>query len=242
VGRGGGSLEDLWAFNEEVVARAIRRSAIPIVSAVGHEIDYTIADFAADLRAPTPSAAAQLVVPIKAEVRQRLDAINASITASTRQTIEGHRRHLTHLAARMRDPEALIRQARQRLDDDTAELGEAILTQVERGRREVRELSVRVTNPVAWRTAIGALRAQVEYLRDRLYSRMRAVGDERRARLTAAGQRLDAVSPLRVLERGYAVVTQRTSGRVVTDAQQVEIGADLHIRLARGAIHAKVIA
>jgi exodeoxyribonuclease VII large subunit len=239
VGRGGGSLEDLWAFNEEIVARAIRRSAIPIVSAVGHEIDYTIADFAADLRAPTPSAAAQLVVPIKAEVRQRLDAINALITASMRQTIDSHRRHLTHLAARMRDPEALIRQARQRLDDDTAELGEAILTQVEHGRREVRELSVRVTNPIAWRTAIGARRAQVEYLRDRLYTRMRAVGDERRARLGAAGQRLDAVSPLRVLERGYAVVTQRTSGRVVTDAQQVEVGADLHIRLARGAIHAK---
>ncbi|MGO9263739.1 MAG: exodeoxyribonuclease VII large subunit [Candidatus Binataceae bacterium] len=240
VGRGGGSLEDLWPFNEEVVARAIRRSTIPIVSAVGHEIDYTIADFVADLRAPTPSAAAQLVVPIKAEVRQRLDAISASITGATRQTISGHRRHLAHLMARLRDPETLIRQARQRLDDATAELAKALQTQVEAGRSQVRELTARLMNPVAWRATVAARRARVAHLRERLDAGMRMASEGRRAQLGAAAQRLDAVSPLRVLERGYAVVTQRSSGRVVSDADQVAVGDELRIRLARGGIRANV--
>jgi exodeoxyribonuclease VII large subunit len=240
VGRGGGSLEDLWPFNEEVVARAIRRSTIPIVSAVGHEIDYTIADFVADLRAPTPSAAAQLVVPIKAEVRQRLDAISASITGATRQTINGHRRHLAHLMARLRDPETLIRQARQRLDDATAELAKALQTQVEAGRGQVRELTARLMNPVAWRATVAARRARVAHLRERLDAGMRTASEGRRAQLGAAAQRLDAVSPLRVLERGYAVVTQRSSGRVVSDADQVAVGEELRIRLARGGIRANV--
>ena len=238
VGRGGGSLEDLQPFNEEIVARAIRRCAIPIVSAVGHEIDYTIADFAADLRAPTPSAAAQLAVPIKAEVRQRLDAIGATITASTRQTINAHRRHLSHLVARLRDPGTLIHQARQRLDDDTAELGKAILAQVAAGRSQVRELTARLANPIAWRATVAARRARVEHLRERLHAGMRAASEGRRAQLGAAAQRLDAVSPLRVLERGYAVVTEQSTGRVVSDARQVETGDELHIRLARGGIRA----
>jgi exodeoxyribonuclease VII large subunit len=240
VGRGGGSLEDLWPFNEEVVARAIRRSTIPIVAAVGHEIDYTIADFAADLRAPTPSAAAQMVVPIKAEMRQRLDAISASITGATRQTIDGHRRHLVHLGARLRNPTTLIGQARQRLDDDTAALARALSAQIEAGRGQVRELTARLINPAAWRAATAARRARIAHLRERLAAGMRAAADGRRAQLGSAAQRLDAVSPLRVLERGYAVVTERSNGRVVSDAQQVAVGDELNIRLARGRIRANV--
>src|SRR6516164_5049535 len=103
AGRGGGSLEDLWAFNEESVARAIFRSAIPVVSAVGHEIDYSITDFVADVRAPTPTAAAQLVVPIKAELRRRLFDMQSTLAGAVQQMMASHRRHVTYLDARLRD-------------------------------------------------------------------------------------------------------------------------------------------
>jgi exodeoxyribonuclease VII large subunit len=240
VGRGGGSLEDLWPFNEELVARAIRRSAIPVISAVGHEIDYTIADFAADLRAPTPSAAAQLVVPIKAELRARLDALSATLATAQRQALIGYRHQVAHLAVRLREPTALLSRTRQRLDDDTAELAAAILRQVEARRGTARELTARLANPLAWRATLAARRARVAHLRERLYAGMRAANESRRAQLGAAAQRLDAVSPLRVLERGYAVVTASASGRVVSDARAVDIGEPLHIRLAFGALRANV--
>jgi exodeoxyribonuclease VII large subunit len=239
LGRGGGSLEDLWPFNEEAVARAIRRSAIPIVSAVGHEIDYTIADFAADLRAPTPSAAAQLV-PVKAELRQRLDAINAALIAATRQTLTDHRRNLVHLAVRLRNPARLIAEARQHLDDEAAALAAALGVEIETGRRRVRELSLRLLNPAAWKATVAVPRARVAQLSERLDAAMRMAGETRRAQLGVAAQRLAAVSPLRVLDRGYAVVTMRPSGGVVSGADQVAIGDELDVRLARGRIRASV--
>src|SRR3984957_9065099 len=123
AGRGGGSLEDLWAFNEEIVARAIYASAIPIVSAVGHEIDFTIADFVADLRAPTPTAAAQMVVPEKAELRRRIEETAATLTGAFESAVAAQRREIAHFDARLRDPRNLIRQARQRADEAAAELG-----------------------------------------------------------------------------------------------------------------------
>ena len=239
LGRGGGSLEDLWPFNEEAVARAIRRSAIPIVSAVGHEIDYTIADFAADLRAPTPSAAAQLV-PVKAELRQRLDAVNAALIAATRQTLTDHRRNLVHLAVRLRNPARLIAEARQHLDDEAAALAAALGVEIETGRRRVRELSLRLLNPAAWKATVAVRRARVAQLSERLDAAMRMAGETRRAQLGVAAQRLAAVSPLRVLDRGYAVVTMRPSGGVVSGADQVAIGDELDVRLARGRIRASV--
>ncbi|MFZ0889156.1 MAG: exodeoxyribonuclease VII large subunit, partial [Candidatus Binataceae bacterium] len=117
LGRGGGSLEDLWAFNEEALARAIHDSAIPIVSAVGHEIDYTIADFAADLRAPTPSAAAALVVPNKYELRRRLEETEAALAGKMSAILGANRKHVAQLVARLKDPLAMVRELRQRLDE-----------------------------------------------------------------------------------------------------------------------------
>ena len=109
VGRGGGSLEDLWAFNEEIVARAIHRSQIPVISAVGHEIDYTIADFVADLRAPTPTAAAQLVVPDKAALRRRLDETAATLNGAAVSALSSRRRAVDRLNSRLREPRAALR-------------------------------------------------------------------------------------------------------------------------------------
>jgi exodeoxyribonuclease VII large subunit len=235
VGRGGGSLEDLWPFNEERVARAIRRAAVPVISAVGHEIDYTIADFAADLRAPTPTAAAQLVVPIKADLRRRLDEVEAMIANSTRMALGGQRRHLGQLAARVRDPQALIRQTRQRLDEETAELSRVMSSHIATLRQRLRELLTVLRSPAAH---AREQRLCVARLHERLSAAIHSQRDALRARVAAEARRLDAVSPLRVLERGYAVVTNPRDGRVVTAAAAVALGDELEIRLARGRLRA----
>jgi exodeoxyribonuclease VII large subunit len=284
TGRGGGSLEDLWAFNEETVAQAIYRSAIPVVSAVGHEIDYTIADFVADLRAPTPTAAAQMVVPDKADLRRRLDEIEATLGGAMRSAAAGHRRQLTHLEVRLRDPRNQLRQARQRLDDAAEELGDAVLDRVRGLRQLIRELAARFRTPqvlareqrllasrLAMRLAqalaaqatplrlaaerigarlneanlralIAARRLRVETAGVRLDQEIEAALEKRRMQLGAAAQRLDAVSPLRVLERGYAVVFKAGDGHAVVDAQSVEVGDELNIRLNRGRLTARTTA
>ena len=194
AGRGGGSLEDLWAFNEELVARAVFRSAIPVISAVGHEIDYSIADFVADVRAPTPTAAAQLAVPLKAELHRRLVDTQSRLAGTLQNQTSSQRRHVTHLETRLRNPRGVLRQLRQRLDAVAEELNAAIISRVRENRRT----------------------------------------------LAADSRRLDAVSPLRVLERGYAVVINATDSLAVTDATRVEVGNELDIRLHRGRLRARI--
>lgn len=241
AGRGGGSLEDLWAFNEELVARAIFGSAIPIVAAVGHEIDYTIADFVADLRAPTPTAAAQMVVPDKAQLRQRVEETAATLGGAIQGAVAAQRKELEHFAARLRDPGNLIRQARQRADDAAAELGAALAGRIEETRRRVRELGGRLGSPVARAAAITMRRARIETLMRRLERAIGSIAETRRIRLGGIARQLDAVSPLKVLDRGYALVAMRADGRVVTAASMVEIGDELEIRLKRGRLSARTI-
>jgi exodeoxyribonuclease VII large subunit len=237
VGRGGGSLEDLWPFNEERVARAIRRAPVPVISAVGHEIDYTIADFAADLRAPTPTAAAQLVVPNKADFQRRLDELAGTIANATRLALGGQRRHLGQLAARLREPNVLIRQARQRVDEEAAELSRVMLSRLGACRQKLREQLAVLRSPAA---RAREQRLRVVVLHQRLVAAIQVKRDVCRSRLAAEARRLDAVSPLRVLERGYAVVTNPVDGRVVTDAAAVALGDELKIRLARGQLRAVI--
>ncbi len=281
AGRGGGSLEDLWAFNEELVARAIFRSAIPVVSAVGHEIDYSIADFVADVRAPTPTAAAQLVVPIKAELRRRLFDMQSTLAGAVRNKTSSHRRQLVHLETRLRDPRSVLRQLRQRLDAMEEELNTAIVSRVRESRRNLREFSAHLKIPATigleQRLRVARLtvrlaqamtaranpyrimlerngvrfseanlrapamnaRADLMRLIERLELTAGSALEKQRSRLAADGRRLDAVSPLRVLERGYAVVVNTREGRTITDAARVEIGDELHIRLARGRLRAR---
>jgi exodeoxyribonuclease VII large subunit len=260
VGRGGGSLEDLWAFNEERVARAISRSEIPVVSAVGHEIDYTIADFVADCRASTPTAAAQMVVPVKADLQVRLSEIGNALRGAMKSTLAVERRNLKHLTARIRDPQAAVRQAGCRLDEISGELERAIATRLIVSRRQVGGLGARLRGPgpmireyrrVSARLALhlaksaGAWTERTASLVDRLASRLRddteTVLNAERRRVAELAGRLDAMSPLRCLERGYAAVINRRDGHVVTDAAAVEVGDELHIRLRRGRLRARTV-
>ncbi|HTW89055.1 MAG TPA: exodeoxyribonuclease VII large subunit [Candidatus Binataceae bacterium] len=258
LGRGGGSLEDLWAFNEERVARAIYQSEIPVISAVGHEIDYTIADFVADCRAPTPTAAAQMVVPIRTELELRIGEIGSALNSAMRSGLAAEHRNLRHLGARLRDPRALVRQAGARLDEAGGELEQALALRLGAARNRVSELRGRLRGPIplmreyrrmtarlglhlaksggAWteRTA-----ANVERLATRLSDGTHAMLGADRRRVVELAARLDALSPLRCLERGYAAVINRRDGRLVTDAAAVEVGDELELRLRRGRLRAR---
>jgi exodeoxyribonuclease VII large subunit len=260
VGRGGGSLEDLWAFNEERVARAIYQSEIPVIAAVGHEIDYTIADFVADRRAPTPTAAAQMVVPARADLEARLGELGNALTGAMKSTAAGERRNLRHLAARLRDPRALLRQAGARLDEAGGELEQALALRLGVTRARVAELSGRLRGPGAllreyrrmtsrlalhlansggaWNERTAAL---VERLSTRLGDCAGATLDAERHRVAEFATRLDALSPLRCLERGYAAVVNRRDGQPVRAAAAVEIGDELDIRLNRGRLRARTV-
>lgn len=217
-GRGGGSMEDLWAFNEEVVARAIYDSDIPVISAVGHEPDVTIADFVADLRAPTPSGAAELAVPDRAEYALSVRTLDTRLRTAAHKQIEVWRQRLTTLQERLelRTPANYIAEKRLLLDQMTDRLCAALPARLT---REEQKLTV---------------------LRQRLLSAGQGGLHRRRLRFAQTVATLDAISPLRVLARGYAVATRGKRGAVVTDAAALEAGDTLHIRFAKGAASCRV--
>jgi exodeoxyribonuclease VII large subunit len=236
VGRGGGSLEDLWAFNEEVVARAIFRSSIPVISAVGHEVDYTIADFVADLRAPTPTAAAQMVVPSLVELKERVEALGASLANVMDRELSGRRESVDDLAERIRHPGAIVADARERVAGLDAELRGAVSSRVAEGRRSVRELRLRLRSPEA---TVRDLRLRTGQLRNNLVHGVASALEAKRRQLGADAGRLDALSPLKVLDRGYSVVINKTNSRAVLDAASVKFDDELDIRLAKGRLSAR---
>jgi exodeoxyribonuclease VII large subunit len=238
VGRGGGSLEDLWAFNEEVVARAIFRSAIPVISAVGHEVDYTIADFVADLRAPTPTAAAQMVVPSLDELKERVESLTASLATVMDRELSGHRESVDDLADRIRHPGSIVAEVRDRVADLGSDLADAVISRIADRRRSVRELRLRLRTPDA---RVRDLRTTTARLGMHLVHGAAAALEARRRLLGAMAGRLDALSPLRVLDRGYAVVIDKTNSRAVLDAATVKPGTDLDIRLAKGRLAARAV-
>src|SRR5271156_4498834 len=236
VGRGGGSLEDLWAFNEEIVARAIFRSVIPVISAVGHEVDYTIADFVADLRAPTPTAAAHMVVPSLAELQQRVEALDALLATVMERDLSARRESIDDLSERIRHPGSIVAEARERVAGLELELADAAASRIEDGRRSIRELRLRLRTPDAM---VRDLRVRTARLGSNLIRGAASALEARRAQLGATAGRLDALSPLKVLDRGYAVVINQANSRAVLDAATVKFDDELDIRLAKGRLRAR---
>ena len=217
VGRGGGSLEDLWAFNEEIVARAIAGSKVPVVSAVGHEADFTIADFVADLRAPTPSAAAELVVREKQAVVDSLGQLRARLERFAARPLRDLERRVDELTARLR------REMR-------GELGRA------NHRVVLATRALHASDPVA---RVANDRHRLESLQSRLITSLTRRCDRARYGLRTAVGRLDSLSPLAVLGRGYSL-TRTPTGEVVHSPAQVHVGDAIRVLLHRGSLDARV--
>ena len=234
VGRGGGSLEDLWAFNEEIVARAIADSELPIVSAVGHEVDFSIADMAADHRAPTPSAAAELLSPDQREQMERLKKLEADLVRLIRRKLADAQTRLDHLRARLKHPGAQLREQSQRLDELEQRLILAQKNLLARKRSELALLESRLhaSSPLP---RIQRMQTELQTLQQRMENAMQAKLQVAKSQLAHLAGMLDSLSPLATLARGYAIVTD-DKGSVVTDASTVEIGSQLEARLAKGRI------
>ncbi|MBU2514501.1 exodeoxyribonuclease VII large subunit [bacterium] len=238
VGRGGGSMEDLWAFNEEVVARAIYNSSIPVISAVGHETDFTIADFVADLRAPTPSAAAELVVPLKEYLVFRVSDASNRIENLVIRKIKTEAERLNHLSKRLRSPKAVIQTYMMKIDDLNQRLSQTFENRLSLFSSKVDSLShrLRLLSPLS---QIGNYRQQLSELSSLLETRVKYICTQKRNKAVELTHVLDSVSPLATMTRGYSFVTQ-PSGRVVSEISQVKMNANLIVNLKDGKLETRV--
>ncbi len=238
--RGGGSLEDLWAFNEEAVARAIHASAVPVVSAVGHEIDFSIADFVADLRAPTPSAAAELLVPDAVAVERHLRQWQQRIVALQQRQLQSHAQRLDHLMARLQAqrPQARLAGDRQRLIDLRRRLTSVFREHAQLRQARLERLHARLLaqHPNTRLSLLGRRLAEQD---QRLRRAMTHILERRQTRLQHTARALHAVSPLATLERGYAIVFD-ADGQVLRSAKGVVAGTPLRARLADGELSLRV--
>jgi len=240
VARGGGSLEDLAAFNDEGLARLIAGSHLPVISAVGHETDFTIADFVADLRAPTPSAAAELVIESKHQLAEHLAHLHQRLSRATRYRLLMARSQLSDLAqhgafARIQD---LIARRAQRLDELIYRMGSTHQRLLHEYRNRLEIAAARVRH-FDFRRSLAVTRAQLEAGMDALVRSMRSVLANQHARLNQAAATLEALSPVKILERGYALVFDST-GALLKDASQLSPGDEVSARVAKGSFTAQV--
>lgn len=242
VARGGGSTEDLAAFNDEKLARAVAASELPVISAVGHETDFTIIDFVADLRAPTPSAAAELVIRSRLEVENQAEAARERLVRAMERRLLEARHALIERAqhgafARMMD---LIRQRQQKLDDLTYRLERGQRQTLEQLRRRWENVSATVRH-YDLRRVLAGIRAELDAQTSAMASAMRNQLLQNKVRLERMGRALQTLSPLAVLQRGYALIFD-ASGNLVKDAAQLNPGNTIRARLAQGEIRAAVTA
>jgi exodeoxyribonuclease VII large subunit len=242
VARGGGSIEDLWAFNDEAVARALRVTPMPVVTGIGHEVDFTIADFVADLRAPTPSGAAELVVPDGATWRAGFARVAQRLLQAIRRQLRNDSDYLVAMRRRLAlaHPGQRLRQNAQRLDELEQRLGSRVQLLLADRRHRLQTLSTRLAriSPAAHLQRIAHRHAVLE---TRLHRALAQQLDTLRQKLATLARTLDAVSPLATLDRGFALVTRVSDGVLLRDAETVASGDLIDARLAKGRVRAKVI-
>ncbi|HEY9511660.1 MAG TPA: exodeoxyribonuclease VII large subunit [Rhodanobacter sp.] len=238
--RGGGSLEDLWAFNEEAVARAIHASAVPVVSAVGHEIDFSIADFVADLRAPTPSAAAELLVPDAVAIGRQLRQLRQRLADMQQARLQSHTQRVDLLLARLHNqrPQARLARDRERLLHLQHRLTTTIHAQAQQ-RRTLLQRTYSRLSALHPRTRLPLLAQRLNEQQQRLRRAIEQRCERDEIRLRHLAHALHAVSPLATLERGYAILFDAT-GQVLRSAQHVAIDTPLRARLADGELALRV--
>ncbi|MBM4152585.1 MAG: exodeoxyribonuclease VII large subunit, partial [Kiritimatiellaceae bacterium] len=216
VGRGGGSIEDLWAFNEEIVVRAIAESKLPIISAVGHEIDFTLSDFVADVRAPTPSAAAELAVPVQVELETQLARIATRLSGSLKNR-------------------AIV--LRQRIPGFRQTMIQALRAGLQQRQQRIDEATLRLTHEL--KNSVIARRQRLPRLQQSMAHRLETMISSQKQTVKRLDVQLRALNPLAVLDRGYSL-TRTEDGTVLRDAAQVQPGTRLHTRLANGTLITEV--
>ncbi|GAB6067157.1 exodeoxyribonuclease VII large subunit [Methylothermus subterraneus] len=239
--RGGGSLEDLWAFNEEEVARAIYASRIPVVTGIGHEIDFTIADFVADHRAPTPSAAVLAVSPDGEDLHRQVQVLTRRLQQAAERQLRQSRQQLAWLTGRLRSnhPARRLGDWMQRLDELTLRAQRALLGQLAHRRQQLKTHLARLARHHP-KTRLAQLQSRVEQLDRRLLELQAMRLKTGRLRLAELSRALEAVNPLATLARGYALVTDLDTGRILTSARGIAPGARVQVRLAQGKLLCEV--
>jgi exodeoxyribonuclease VII large subunit len=240
VARGGGSLEDLWSFNEEVVAHAIFNCSIPVISGVGHEIDFTIADFVADVRAPTPSAAAELVVPDRQAWLHNLRVMQQHLFNGLQRKLNDLKSSFNWLTQRLQQlhPGIQLRQRAQRVDELEQRLIRAWQFDVEQRKRllGMRQAKLNGQSPLM---LLSQARNRLQQARSQIASYIKAQQQTARSRFDMATRTLNTLSPLATLNRGYAITTG-SDAKVITDATAVKVGDTIITRLAKGKLIATV--
>lgn len=239
VARGGGSLEDLQAFNSELVARAIFGSHIPVVSAVGHETDFTIADFTADVRAPTPSAAAELIVPVKEELIRRIHEIRDALKYVMYQRFRLLRQLISQLTSRLVHPSRQLADYRLRVDDALGRILRGLSRQLDEKRERLNMIRERL-----WRCSprfvVEDLGVLLKHHRQTLFTGMQFLLESRKGILRTTLAKLNALNPLSILERGFSVTQTLPDHAIVKDVRQVSVGQQVNVTVSRGAMVCRI--
>jgi exodeoxyribonuclease VII large subunit len=235
VGRGGGSIEDMWCFNDERVARAIAGSPVPIISAVGHEIDFTIADFVADVRAPTPSAAAELVVKHSAELASRLNSMERLLALAINKCLKSEKQRLHNFSTRLVDPKRKLQDLLQRNDELLSRLQNAVASYFKKQNLEIKILRQRLVRPDQ---LLNELRNRVDMYRLQIKSEVEARLEVSRSQWQKQTAILETMSPLKVVERGYSMTLKDKA--LIKSVAQIKVGDAVQVRLMKGEFEAKV--